>query len=73
MITSIFVFLTGLLAFISRIWDWVNGRPKQKLIDKRMWLEEESRKAQLIGDLDGLRKAKAEINDIDKRLSTGDY
>ena len=73
MITAIFAFLTGLLAFIGRVWDWANGRPKQKLIEKRIWLEEESRKAQLIGDLDGLRKARAEINDIDKRLATGDY
>lgn len=73
MFAGIFTFLAALLAFVGRVWDWVNGRPKQKLIDRRMILEEDNRKAQLIGDLDALRKTRAEINDIDHRLATGDY
>jgi hypothetical protein len=73
MFAGIFTFLAALLAFIGRVWDWVNGRPKQKLIERRIVLEEESRSAQLIGDLDALRKVRAEINDIDRRLVSGDY
>lgn len=61
------------ITLILKIWDWLKGRPKQKLENRRMILEEESRQAQLIGDLDALRKARAEINDIDRRLATGDY
>lgn len=55
------------------IWDWVKGHPKQKLEQQRMILEDESEKAQVIGDLDALRKIRAQIENIDKRLISGDY
>ena len=65
--------ITAFLTFIMKIWDWFKGYPKLKLENRRLVLQEESRQAQLIGDLDALRKARAEINDIDNRLDTGDY
>lgn len=61
------------IEFILRVWGWVSGRPKQQLHSKRVMLEEQSRQAQLDGDLDVLRKTRTEIEEIDRKLSTGDY
>ena len=56
-----------------RILDWMKGRPKKKLEDQRKDLEVESRQYQLEGNLDQLRRVRGEIQDIDRRLQSGDY
>lgn len=61
------------IALGFRIWDYVNGRPRAKLEDQRMMLEEESRTMQLTGDLVGLRRVRAQLEEIDRRLRTNDY
>lgn len=58
---------------VFRVLDWVKGRPKAKLEDHRKELEVESRQYQLNGDLDQLRRVRGEIQDIDRRLQSGDY
>lgn len=58
---------------VFRILDWVKGRPKKKLEDHRKELEVESRQYQLNGDLSQLRRVRGEIQDIDRRLQSGDY
>lgn len=61
------------MEFVNRVWDYVSGRPKKQLEKQRRELEEESRRAQLHGDLDALRVKRAEIAEIDRKLSTNDY
>lgn len=61
------------MEFVNRVWDYFKGRPKKRLEKIRQELEEESRRAQLNGDVDALRTKRAEIAEIDRRLSTGDY
>ena len=73
MITAILAAWAETVKLSLEIWDWVKGHPKRKLEQQRMILEDESLKAQLIGDLDALRKVRAQIEDIDKRLVSGDY
>jgi hypothetical protein len=58
---------------VFRILDWMKGRPKTKLQDKRSELEIASRAAQVKGDIHELVAIRAEIEDIDKRLKSGDY
>lgn len=58
---------------VFRILDWMKGRPKKKLEDRRKELEVESRQYQLDGNLDQLRRVRGEIQDIDRRLQSGDY
>jgi len=58
---------------VFRILDWMKGRPKKKLEDQRKDLEVESRQYQLEGNLDQLRRVRGEIQDIDRRLQSGDY
>jgi hypothetical protein len=65
--------VTAVIGLIMRIWDWLNGYPKKKLLDKRLALEVESRQHQLNGDLDGLRRVRAELQEVDRKLATGDY
>ena len=61
------------IEFILKVWGWVSGRSLQKLNSSRRALEEASRQAQIDGDLDELRRIRAEIEEIDRRISTGDY
>lgn len=61
------------IEFILKVWGWVSGRSLQKLNNKRIELEAKSRQAQLDGDLDVLRKTRAEIEEVDRRINTGDY
>lgn len=61
------------IEFILKVWGWVSGRSLQKLKNKRTELEAKSRQAQLDGDLDVLRKTRAEIEEVDRRIDTGDY
>lgn len=65
--------VTTILNFILRIWGWVSGHSKQKLMDRRLLLEDKSRQAQIDGDIDELRKIRAEINEIDRNLEFGNY
>lgn len=58
---------------IFRILDWVKGRPKAKLEDRRMILEDESRAAQIKGDVHEMVRIRAQIEDIDRRIKSGDY
>jgi hypothetical protein len=57
---------------VFRILDWMKGRPRQKLKERREELEAESRQHQLNGDLDGLRRVRAELKEIDRMLNVGD-
>lgn len=61
------------LEFIMKVWGWASGISKRKLESNRRDLEEESRQHQLNGDLDQLRRVRGEIQEIDRKLSTGDY
>lgn len=56
-----------------KIWGWVSGRAKKKLQNRRIELQEENRKAQIDGDINALRRTRAQIEEIDRRLDTGDY
>ena len=56
-----------------RIWDYISGRPRQKLHDRRIELEAESCKALLDGDLVALRRTRAQLEEVDRKLRTGDY
>ena len=58
---------------VFRILDWMKGRPKQKLEDRRTILEDESRAAQIKGDINEMRRIRAEIEDIDHRIKSGNY
>jgi len=58
---------------VFRILDWMKGRPKAKLEDRRMILEDESRAAQIKGDIHEMVRARAQIEDIDRRLKSGNY
>jgi hypothetical protein len=55
-----------------RILDWMKGRPVAKLKESRKEWEEKSRQAQIKGDLHGMQEARAQIEDIDRRLKSGD-
>lgn len=61
------------IELILKVWGWVSGRSLQQLKNQRIVLEERSRQAQLDGDLDVLRKTRAEIEEVDRRINTGDY
>lgn len=71
--------LMGILAFgksvidlTLKIWEAVDNRPRKKLMKQRDKLEEESRQAQIDGDVDELRRIRGEIEEIDKVLSRND-
>lgn len=66
-------FLQAAITLILKVWGWASGRSKQRLIDSRKVLAEESRQAQIDGDLDELRRIRGEIEDLDHRLQSGDY
>lgn len=58
---------------VFRILDWTKGRPRGKLEDKRMVLEDESRAAQIKGDVHELRRIRAQIEEVDRDIkSLGD-
>ena len=61
------------IALAFRIWDYVNGRPRAKLEERRLLLEEESRTMQVTGDLVGLRRTRAQLEEVDRKLRTGNY
>jgi len=58
---------------VFRILDWMKGRPKAQLEDKRMILEDESRAAQIKGDIHEMVRVRAQIEDIDRRIKSGNY
>jgi hypothetical protein len=58
---------------VFRILDWMKGRPKAKLEDMRMLLEDESRTAQIKGDLNAMVRIRAQIENIDSKLKSGNY
>jgi hypothetical protein len=70
---SILGLIQAAITFILKVWGWVSGRSKQKLIDRRMTLEENSRQAQIDGDLVELRRIRGEIEELDHKLQSGDY
>jgi len=61
------------LQLIFRIWDWMSGWPMKKLIDRRHELEEESRIALIAGDLEALRRVRAQLEEVDRRIRTRDF
>ena len=65
--------LRAAIELVLRVWGWVSGRSKQQLLSSRRELEEKSREAQLSGDLNALREIRAQIEEIDRRLDSGDY
>lgn len=56
-----------------RFLDWLKGRPVARLEEKRKVWEEKSRIAQIQGDIYGMQEARAQIEEIDRRLRVGDY
>jgi hypothetical protein len=58
---------------IFRILDWMKGRPKAKLEEQRDELEIASRAAQIKGDIYEMRRIRAQIENIDRKLKSGDY
>jgi hypothetical protein len=58
---------------VFRFLDWLKGRPKARMEDKRKMWEARSREAQIKGDLHGMQEARAEIQEIDRRMAIGDY
>jgi Flp pilus assembly protein TadB len=65
--------LQSIIALILKVWGWASGRAKQKLQNERVKLEEQSRQAQIDGDLDELRRIRGEIEELDHKLQSGDY
>lgn len=65
--------LRAAIELILKVWGWASGRSLKQLKSKRIELEAKSRQAQLDGDLDVLRKTRAEIEEVDRRISVGDY
>lgn len=65
--------LRAAIELTLKVWGWVSGRSLKQLKNKRIELEAKSRQAQLDGDLDVLRKTRAEIQEVDRRILVGDY
>lgn len=63
----------SIISLILKVWGWVSGRSKQRIVDSRAMLEAQSRQAQIDGDLDELRRIRGEIEELDHRLQSGDY
>jgi hypothetical protein len=61
--------LEGLFRFL----DWLKGRPKARMEEKRKMWEDKSRQAQIAGDIHGMQEARAHIEELDRRLAIGDY
>ena len=55
-----------------RLLDWIKGRPRGKLEDRRMVLEDESRVAQIKGDVHELRRIRAQIEEVDRDIKSLD-
>jgi hypothetical protein len=55
---------------VFRILDWTKGRPRGKLEDKRMVLEDESRAAQIKGDINEMRRIRAQIEEVDRDIKS---
>lgn len=53
-----------------RVMDWFQGRPIARLKDKRALLEIESRAAQIKGDVNALRRVRAQIEEVDRNLES---
>jgi len=60
------------IAVTFRVLDWMKGRPKAKLQDRRMILEDESRAAQIKGDVYEMRRIRAQIEEIDRDIKSLD-
>jgi hypothetical protein len=58
---------------VFRVLDWMKGRPKARMEESRKVWEEASRAAQIKGDIHEMQRARAEIEQIDRRLASGDY
>jgi hypothetical protein len=65
--------IESVLSILIRVWDLFSGRAKRKLETKRWQLEQDSRQAQIDGDLDDLRRIRAELDEVDRKLRDGDY
>lgn len=59
------------LELANKIWDAFS--PQRKLKRQIVKLEKEISEAQVKGDLDELRKKRALLDDVRRRLDTGDY
>lgn len=59
------------LELANKIWDAFN--PKRKLERQAIKLEDEITKAQIKGDVNELRTKRAMLEDVRRKLSTGDY
>ena len=55
---------------IFRLSDWLKGRPYARLEDRRIILEDESRAAQIKGDINEMRRVRAKIEEIDRDIRT---
>jgi DNA polymerase/3'-5' exonuclease PolX len=73
MITAILAAWAETVKLALRVWDYLSGRPRERLEQERIRLEDVSRQAQITGDLVGLRRARAQIEEVDRKLRTGDY
>ena len=57
------------LEIVLKAWDAIKDHPRAKLASKRVELESQSRQAQIDGDVDALRRIRAEIDEIDLALA----
>ena len=60
------------IAVVFRVLDWTKGRPKAKLEDRRMVLEDESRVAQIKGDIHEMQRIRAQIEEVDRDIKSLD-
>lgn len=63
----------AVIEFFIKLFDYISGRSKQKLLNSVIELEKQSRQAQLNGDLDMLRRSRAELEEIRRRLDMHEY
>ena len=55
-----------------RVLDWTKGRPRGKLEDRRIMLEEQSRAAQIKGDINEMQRIRAQITKVDRDIKSLD-
>jgi hypothetical protein len=53
-----------------RVLDWMKGRPKAKLEERRIILEDQSRVAQIKGDIHEMQRIRAQIEEIDRDIKS---
>ena len=65
---SIIVAYNSTLEMLFRLLDWSKGRPYAQLEEARIVLEDDSRVAQIKGDVYELQRIRAKIEEIDRDM-----